>query len=205
MQRFGKWTAFENAGSKTRCVCDCGIEGWIRNTALKAGNSKQCRPCSVRQAAQEANRVNVTHGMSKSIEWKRWRGMRRRCYDQKQPDYKLYGGRGIAVCDEWRLSGDGFINFYRDMGPIPSQNHEINRINNDGPYSKENCAWTSKKIQSRNRRSTHVVDVDGNSMSLADAAELRGLSYAMVLMRINKYGWTVERALTEAPKRRQPC
>lgn len=90
------------------------------------------------------------HGMTNTPTYGVWVNMRRRCYDPKHPDFKHYGGRGINVCDEWR---DSFLKFYEDMGEKPRK-LQIDRIDNDGDYCKENCRWTTPSINLTNRRNT---------------------------------------------------
>lgn len=89
------------------------------------------------------------HNMTGSREHNSWLGMRQRCYYSKHKDYKYYGGKGIAVCEEWRHS---FINFYEDMGKRPIGT-TLDRINPELGYSPDNCRWATYSEQSSNRAS----------------------------------------------------
>jgi len=82
--------------------------------------------------------------------YKTWNGMRSRCYDKNRPRYKRYGGRGIRVCARWFYS---FENFANDMGERP-EGCTLDRINNDGIYSPDNCRWADDKTQHENRSMT---------------------------------------------------
>jgi hypothetical protein len=84
--------------------------------------------------------------------------MKQRCYNPKRKNYKYYGGRGIVVSDEWRNS---FETFFADMGPRPSDNHSIERIDSDGPYSKGNCKWATSTEQTWNKRYKYIKVVNG--------------------------------------------
>lgn len=90
-----------------------------------------------------------SHGMYRTTTYKTWRSMKERVLNPLNSNFKNYGGRGITICDEWKNS---FLAFYRDMGPRPSKNHSIDRIDNEKGYSKENCRWATKTEQSRNQR-----------------------------------------------------
>ena len=102
-----------------------------------------------------------------------WTTMKRRCYNPRYPEYHLYGGRGITICDRWRTS---FVNFHEDMGPKPSPQHSIDRIANNGNYEPENCRWATPLIQANNSRMARKVKAAGEELSLAQWARRLGIS-----------------------------
>lgn len=122
--------------------------------------------------------------------------MKSRCYDPSRKGYKHYGGRGIVVCDEWLHDP---VRFVVDMGPKPTPKHSLDRIDNNGPYSPDNCRWADKPTQSRNRRDNRfVVTPDGRSMCIKDCAAAYGVSYMNLLYRLNT-GMSLEDALQKKP------
>ena len=190
-QRFNRWTVIGYVGNpsgRTRwlCRCDCGREKIVLGRTLTNGSSTCCG-CSRR-----------THGMKRTPEYNSWQAIRARCYNKKRSSYPHYGGRGITVCPRWRES---FEAFYEDMGPRPSPNHSINRIDNDGPYSPDNCEWANDKEQANNRRDNINVTFNGLTLNITQWGKKLGISRTLIGNRLRD-GWTVEDALTR-PVRRQ--
>jgi hypothetical protein len=124
-----------------------------------------------------------------------WRDMRYRCECPTKSGYPHYGGRGIFVCERWQT----FENFLVDMGPRPSPTHSIERRDNDGPYSPENCCWADKTTQQRNKRNNSTLTWNGETHCLAEWAELVHISQK-VLSRRKNLGWTTEAILTTPVK-----
>jgi hypothetical protein len=110
----------------------------------------------------------------KTIEGQIFFAMRSRCYIKSNKRYSGYGGRGITICNRWMEHLQGFSNFLEDMGYRPSPLHTLDRVDNDLGYSKENCRWTTRLEQTRNRRVT-LKDEDGTP--LAEMAERLGVKY----------------------------
>lgn len=135
----------KNGAKVWRCLCDCGNIKDIVSSSLRAGLTRSCG-CFYLKCSQD---IRKTHGMSGSTEYHSWAAMKQRCYYQGHQEYENYGGRGIAVCEEWL---DSFESFLQDMGHKPSEKHSIDRIDVNGNYCKENCKWSTPKEQAANTR-----------------------------------------------------
>lgn len=121
-----------------------------------------------------------------------WCDMRQRCQNPNHRSYKNYGGRDIYVCDRWMI----FANFMADMGMRPEDGAMIDRIDNNGPYSPENCKWSTRKEQNSNRRSCIYVECDGDRVTLREYCRRKNMNYRPVVKRIQNLNWPLDLALT---------
>jgi hypothetical protein len=199
-QRFERLVVLEYHGSRKQqsiwhCLCDCGNHVYLATNRLTSGNTRSCGCLhrDIRKGSQYAKK----HGLWKTPEWQAWSQMRRRCYSPKHISYKNYGARGITVCERWRDS-DSFPAFFADMGPRPSPQHSLERLDNSQPYSPQNCRWVTMKEQARNRRNTHLITFNGETLCLKDWAKKLGIAYNSLLYRL-KQGMPLERALSPTP------
>ena len=139
--------------------------------------------------ARPTTRKYNRHGMTKTPAWRAWNSMMDRCYREGVPNYGSYGGRGITVCERWHT----FANFYADMGDRP-EGMSLDRIDNDGPYSPDNCRWATSKDQARNRRNNNILALNGEERCIKDWSELLGIHPATIRNRLRR-GATAEQAL----------
>lgn len=121
--------------------------------------------------------------------------MRQRCNDKNCADFKNYGGRGIKVCKEWA----DFEIFVKDMEADYKKGLWIDRVDNEGEYSKGNCRWSSPKVQQNNRRDNHLFEYRGVADTLTNWAKFIKMKKSTLEMRIH-YGWTFEKSLTTPVK-----
>lgn len=196
-QRFGRLTVIEYAGNKRwLCRCDCGNPATVRTANLRHGTTMSCG-CYRRQInAAQTPPSHRTHGLSRTPEYKTWKRMRNRCTNPACNEFPLYGGRGIKGEDRWQA----FENFYADMGPRPSAKHSIDRYpDQNGNYGPNNCRWATAKEQARNLRVNRLITFNGDTKTLAEWAEINGWQPDCISQRLDKLGWSVERALTTPP------
>ena len=174
------------------CECECGESRKVREDHLRKAAIRSCG-CLNQEKRGASQRV---HGESwkKSVEYQTWCGIRNRCRNKNDEAYARYGGRGIRVCDRW-LGPTGYAAFLKDMGRRPASCSSIDRIDNDGDYSPENCRWATDKIQNRNTRVTKHLTYQGETRPLSEWAEIKGILAATIHNR-SYLGWSVEDALT---------
>jgi len=152
-QQHGDWTIIEvfSLAKRTCCMatCVCGAMHKRHLSSIVSGASKSCG-CKIRKKLPI---LTTKHGMRSSAEYLSWLGMKSRCLNKNASNYKYYGALGVQVCDRWRES---FASFFEDMGPKPSKQHTIDRINPFGDYEPSNCRWATKVEQSQNQRRKHA-------------------------------------------------
>lgn len=123
------------------------------------------------------------HGMTGTPTMISWQGMIQRCYNKNANKYDDYGGRGISVCDRWRV----FRNFLEDMGPRP-EGTTLDRIDSNGNYEKSNCRWASQATQNDNTRRIIHVRFNGEVYNLKSACKAAGVNYDTVRKKWKKSG-----------------
>jgi len=178
-KRFGRLIALEktpNSKGKTmwKCICDCGRIVIARGEHIRNGATKSCGCYS--------KETHTKHGKSRTPVYKVWQKMKDRCYNKNNPAYKNYGARGIYVCARWRKS---FESFFKDMGH-PSKKLTIDRIDNDGPYRKNNCKWSTRMEQVTNRRNNHMVTIGNKTQCLKHWCNELNTPYQTALVKFKK-------------------
>jgi hypothetical protein len=179
-KRFGRLVAIKYKGQQKRrrtmweCKCECGKTVIVDASHLKSSHTTSCG-CKVKETAATWNYKN---GLSASRLGRTYRNMINRCYRENFPEYYLYGGRGIQVCDEWRNKENGFVNFC-EWALANGYNEElsIDRANNNGNYEPSNCRWVDKYVQANNKRNNHKIIINGEIDTVGNWSRRLNISY----------------------------
>ncbi len=188
-KRVGRWTVLRRAGCTPKrgfnwlCRCACGTEKIVSGGTLRQRTSRSCG-CLQREAVTK-------HGMAGTPIYKVWRGMFDRCVNPNDASFARYGGRGIKVCQRWL----NFEKFLADVG-VPFEGQSIDRIDNDGNYEPNNVRWETRSGQARNRCSSLIIEYCGNAKTVAQWATDLDIPYRVLWDRLQRGGWSPERAFT---------
>lgn len=199
--RFGSLVVISRSSHRSgkhvtwECACDCGNKSVVSGTKLRSGHTKSCGCAKVAEIVKRS----LTHGKCMTPEYRVWTGIKSRCFGKKTRSYKDYGGRGVTMCKKWR---DSFEAFYDDMGPRPSPDHSIERLDNDGNYEPGNCVWATRCIQCRNKRNNVVVRFQGSEVLLMELCENLGLRHSLIRRRLYS-GWNLDRALSTPDRKKK--
>lgn len=164
-QKFGRLTVIERGENSKQgrarwvCECECGGTALAIGSNLKNGNTTSCG-CS-----------RKSHGRAGTAFYKVWANMKARCGAPADARFPEYGGRGITVCERWQ----DFENFQADMGEGYEPGLQLDRIDNDGPYSPDNCHWATPTQNCNNTRRTRFVSFGGTPVPLSVAARRMGI------------------------------
>jgi hypothetical protein len=196
-QRFGRWTVLaettpflrRDGGRRRRwiCKCSCGTVRMVLQQALFAKPGKGSMSCG----CLHIECTYRTHGMAQTSLYKVWASMRARCNNPNNKEYANYGARGIKVCAKWTA----FEGFFADMGPTYQPGLSIDRIDNNGDYTTDNCHWTTQQEQMHNCSINHWLEFGGERLIVSDWARKLGIKIHTLNSRLAA-GWSPERALT---------
>lgn len=174
--KIGHWTVIGmRQDSHVLCRCACGTEKMVRRGNLKQGKSLSCG-C----ARAEGRTIDPRR---KSPEYAVWANMIQRCTNQKNNSFERYGGRGIGVCERWK----SYENFYADMAPRPD-GMTLDRIDNEGGYTPENCRWASHEEQCRNKSTNRWIEWNGRKQCMHDWCLEVGVCESSLIYRKRRLG-----------------
>lgn len=199
-KRFGRLTVIsrshvnQNKFIVWECKCDCGNTTYVVAHQMKHG---KVQSCGCLNQEKRLERI-TTHGFSKLPIYKVWKSMKSRCYNRSDKRYSRYGGRGIVVCVEWIISAESFVRWAIVNGY--KKGLTIDRIDNNGNYSPDNCRFVTVAKNNRNSSNTHLTEsdikeirrLDANGMMQIDIAPMFGISQQSVSKIVNNKSWRNE-------------
>ena len=198
-RRFGRWTVLKKAHQTTTglwywlCQCRCGTTRVVNGEHLRLRHSRSCG-CLARELVRKRA---TAHGLSHTRFWRTWREMRTRCTNSKSDRYRHYGARGIRI--EWpnfsAFKRDMYVAYLRHVKRHGEKNTTIDRRENDGNYSKENCRWATRQRQNNNTRHVVLITYKGATRTLKEWSRVLHIPYTTLCARRSKLGWTDVRTL----------
>ncbi len=193
--KYGRLTAIRKTEKRNKykqllweCLCDCGNTHYVWVGSLTQGHVKSCGCFYPYAGDKDKKRIR-----------KIWQGMIDRCYNPERISYKIYGAKGITVCDEWLNNFDAFYRWSINNGYKPGLT--IDRFpNKTGPYSPDNCRWATYVQQANNRTNSTLLTLNGQTRTIAEWSPIVNISQYLISQRIRRLKWSVEDALTKPVK-----
>lgn len=192
-QVFGKLTVVSSAEDKitkrgTRiqmwnCVCECGNNTIVDSYSLTSGHTKSCG------CLQGEHHNDARHDVGRTRLYHIWQDIKQRCFNDKNDNYKNYGGRGITMCDEWANSYMSFKEWSLNNGY--EENLSLDRIYVNGNYEPCNCRWATQKTQANNTRTNRLITFNGETLTLSQWRDKLGFKRGVIEYRLNA-GWPIE-------------
>lgn len=203
-ETFGRWVVKSRANNYRdksgrsctawNCVCECGTEKTVLGNSLKSGRSTSCGCAHSEKASEVCTENFKKHGDANTRLYKIWIGMRKRCLNPKSYNYSNYGGRGIAVCDDW-MSYENFRDWAVSNGY--SDSLSLDRKNFDGDYSPDNCRWITTKEQNNNRRSNKYIEIDGVTHTISEWCEMYNLDKKRIYKALHSERTSLEEIINQ--------
>lgn len=205
-ERFGYLTVLEffrkDGKWRCKCRCDCGTIKVIEKSSLQTGRTRSC-------GCYNKKRVHETHSkgnFSNTRLYNTWVNMKARCYNKHNPQYKNYGGRGIAVCEEWK---NGFLSF-RSWALQNGWNEDhgkfeitLDRKDVNGNYTPNNCRWASQKEQANNQRRSRRWEYNGKEFTLQEISEQFNINHMALRSRLYEQGLDAKTAIEKPLQKRR--
>lgn len=200
-QRFGRLTVLKEAGRTSErkalwlCHCDCGNNTVVIGTELRQGRTQSCG-CYRKELLNSFLKQRIMEtcdGHSMSRLYRIWQQMKMRCYNPNNTNFAYYGGRGIQMCEEWK-EWEQFRIWAIQNGY--QEGLTIDRIDVNGNYEPLNCRWVNCIVQANNTTRNVRISYQGEIHTISEWARIIDVPVHVLNSRL-RYGWSVERALTE--------
>lgn len=199
---FGRLTVSDRAANSKHgnarwvCSCECGAICIVNSRSLTCGLTRSCGCLKQERAAVTKTKHGHCRYRQSTQAYRAWVNMRSRCLNPNSTRAHRYNARGISCQPDWAL----FENFLRDMGE-PPQGFSLDRIDNDGNYTRSNCRWADLPQQANNRSSNHRITINGTTMTIAEWGRASGIPAHTLYNRVYR-GWPPEDLLLPAGARR---
>ena len=193
-QHYGKLTVMSREPNSIQgkamwlCSCECGNIKVASRSDIISGKVVSCG-CFRAETASRQGLLNATHGGCNTRLYRIWCGMKQRTSYKKSKAYKNYGDRGVSVCSEWASEYATFEKWALANGY--TNRLTIDRIDNNGNYTPDNCKWSTYKQQENNRRNNRKITVAGETHTVSEWSEISEISGATLCYRLNN-GWPKE-------------